>query len=178
MSGHFTEAGLFLIKTVFELYLLVLMIRLILAYVHANYFNPITRFIVKLTQPLVHPLRRIIPNYRRIEFSTLLLIILFELIKVTLLFALTIGLPNGVMLISLAFTEALKLLLQTFFYAVLLQALMSWFQPGETPATQLLRQLSSPILSPLQRIIPPVSGFDITPIPALLLLQLFIILLP
>ncbi len=178
MSNHFTEAGLFLIKTVFELYLLVLMIRLILAYVQANYFNPITRFIVKLTQPLVHPLRRLIPNYRRIEFSTLVLIIIFELIKISLLLTITIGLPDGLILISLAFTETLKLLLQTFFYAILLQALMSWFQPGETPATQLLRQVSSPILYPLQRLIPPVGGFDISPIPALLLLQLFIILLP
>lgn len=178
MSSHFNEAGLFLIKTLFDLYLLVLMIRLILAYVQANYFNPITRFIVKITQPLVAPLRRIIPNYRRIEFSTLVLIIVFELIKISLLFLLTVGIPNILLLISLSIIEALKLLLQTFFYAILLQAIMSWFQPGETPATQILRQLSAPILFPLQRIIPPVSGFDITPIPALLLLQLLIILLP
>lgn len=178
MSSHFNEAGLFLIKTLFELYLFVLMIRLILAYVQANYFNPVTRLIIRLTQPLVTPLRRIIPNYRRIECSTLLLIIFFEIIKVTLLFSMTVGLPDPFTLLLISFTEALKLLLQTFFYAILLQALMSWFQPGETPATQILRQLSSPILYPLQRIIPPVSGFDITPIPALLLLQLFIILLP
>lgn len=178
MSSHFSEAGLFLIKTLFDLYLLILMVRLILAYVQANYFNPITRFIVKLTQPLVAPLRRVIPNYRRIEFSTLVLIIIFELIKISLLFLLTVGLPNILLLIPLSIIEALKLLLQTFFYAILLQAIMSWFQPGETPATQLLKQISSPILYPLQRIIPPISGFDITPIPALLLLQLLIIILP
>lgn len=178
MSSHFTAAGVFLVKTLFEFYLLILMVRLILAYVQANYFNPITRFIVKLTQPLVAPLRRMIPNYRRIEFSTLLLIIIFEVIKIALLFTLTIGLPNLAMLIPIALIETIKLLLQTLFYAILLQALMSWFQPGETPATQLLRQISSPILHPLQRVIPPVSGFDITPIPALLLLQLLLILLP
>jgi YggT family protein len=178
MTNHFSEAGVFLIKTLFDLYLLILMVRLILAYVHANYFNPITRMIVTVTQPLVAPLRRIIPNYRRIEFSTLLWIIIFELIKISLLFAITIGLPDFLTLIPIAFIETLKLLLQTFFYAILLQALMSWFQPSETPATQILRQLTSPILYPLQRIIPPVGGFDISPIPALLLLQLCLILLP
>jgi len=177
MYDNFSNAGLFLIKSLFELYLLVLAIRLILAYAQANYFNPITRLVIKLTQPLVGPLRRIIPNYRRIEFSTLVLIIIFELLKISFLFALTVGIPNILILIEVAIISALKLLLQTFFYAILLQAIISWFQPSETPATQILRQLSSPILHPLQRIIPPVSGFDITPIPALLLLQLLIILL-
>lgn len=178
MSSHFSEAGIFLVKALFELYLLILMVRLILAYVQANYFNPVTRFIVTLTQPLVAPVRRIIPNYRRIEFSTLLLIIIIELIKISLLFAL-IGVSTSAMVLPfIAIIETIKLLLQTFFYAILLQALMSWFQPGETPATQLLRQISDPILRPLQRLIPPIGGFDITPIPALLLLQLFLILLP
>jgi len=178
MSDHFTNAGLFLVKTLFELYLFVLMIRLILAYAQANYFNPIVSLIIKITQPLVAPLRRVIPNYRRIEISTVLLIIIFELIKLSLLFLLTRGMPSLFMLLSFAFFEAVRLLLQTFFYAIILQALMSWFQPGDTPATQILRQLSAPILNPLRQIIPPIGGFDITPIPALLLLQLLIILLP
>lgn len=178
MPSHFTEAGLFLVRAVFECYLLVLMIRLILAYTNAHYFNPLIRFIIKLTQPIVGPLRRIIPNYRRIEFSTLVIILLIECAKLFFLFLLIGNMPSVLFVISVAIIEALRLLLQTFFYAILLQALMSWFQPGETPATYVLRQITSPILYPLQRVIPPVSGFDITPIPALLLLQLLIILLP
>ncbi len=178
MSENFNNAGIFLIKSLFEMYLLVLMVRLILAYVHSNYFNPVTRLIINLTQPLVAPLRRVIPNYRRIEFSTLVIILLLELIKVSLLFMLNTGLPGILILIQIAVIESIKLLLQTFFYAILLQAIMSWFQPANTPATQILEQLSSPILRPLQRVIPPVSGFDISPIPALLILQLLIILLP
>src|SRR5438445_4774452 len=142
MSDHFSNAGLFLIKSVFELYLFVLMVRLILAYAHANYFNPVTRLIVNLTQPLVAPIRRIIPNYRRIEFSTLVLIILLELIKVSLLFALDTGLPDILTLVQIAVVETIKLLLQTFFYAILLQAIMSWFQPANKPAQQILKQLS------------------------------------
>jgi YggT family protein len=126
----------------------------------------------------VNPLRRVIPNYKRIEFSTIILIIIIELIKISILFALTAGISSFVMLIPLAMIEAIKLLLQTFFYAILLQAIVSWFKPGETPATQLLEQITSPILRPLQRIVPPISGFDITPIPALVILQLCIMLLP
>ena len=86
--------------------------------------------------------------------------------------------PSILFLLSLAFIASIRLLLQTFFYAILLQAIISWFQPGRTPATEVLYHLTSPILIPLQRIIPPISGFDITPIPALLLLQLLLILLP
>src|SRR5579872_2116428 len=117
MSNHFTDAGLFLIKTLFDLYLLILMLRLILAYAKANYFNPVTHFIVKFTQPLVKPLRRIIPNYRHIECSTIVLIIFFEIIKISLLFFMVTGMPNIVTLFEVAMIEALKLLLQTFFYA-------------------------------------------------------------
>ncbi|HSW68700.1 MAG TPA: YggT family protein [Gammaproteobacteria bacterium] len=178
MSGNFENAGLFLIKSIFELYLLILMVRLILAFASANYFNPLTQFIVKLTQPLVNPLRRVIPNYRRIEFSTLVLIIVFELLKITLLFALSVGIPDFFMLLMLSVLESLKLLLKILFYAILIQAVMSWFQMADTPVTDVLRQITSPILRPLRRMVPPISGFDITPIPALIILQLCIMLLP
>ena len=172
------NVAIFLVKTVFDLYLFVLMVRLILAYAQANYFNPLVSFIIKMTQPLVAPLRRVVPNYRRIEFSTLILIIVFELIKISLLFLLTQGMPSLFMLLAVSLLETIKLLLQTFFYAILLQALMSWFQPGETPATQVLRLLTAPVLNPLRRVLPVVHGFDLAPIPALILLQLCIILLP
>ena len=177
MHENFTSALFFVVKAPLELYAIILLSRFILAYEQANYFNPIIRLIIRLTQPLVAPLRRIIPNYRRIEFSTFVWVLIIELIKVTLLSALTIGVLPILLLIQVALVDAVKSLLKIFFYAILLQAIVSWFQPGETPATQILRQLSAPVLRPLQRIIPPLGGFDITPIPALLILQLLIILI-
>ncbi len=177
MAEHFMNALYFLFKTSFEFYIIILLIRLILAYAQANYFNPITRLIIRLTQPLIEPLRRIIPNYRRIECSTVVLVFVIELIKIIVLSALTTGIPSILALMGLTLVEAIKTLLSILFYAILLQAILSWFKPSDTPATQVLRQLSSTVLQPLQRIIPPVGGFDITPIPALLILQLLIILI-
>jgi len=71
----------------------------------------------------------------------------------------------------------LKLILSTFFYAILFHAILSWIQPGYSPVSQILSQLSSPILRPLQRAIPPVAGFDLTPLFALIILQFAMILL-
>ncbi|EKD53682.1 MAG: hypothetical protein ACD_60C00160G0004 [uncultured bacterium] len=172
------NAGLFLINTLFNLYLFVLTIRFILAYARANYFNPITQLIVKITQPLVAPVRRLIPNYRNIELATLIWIIIFEIVKILILIALTIRIFSTVEIIWLVSSDTLKLFLSTFFYAILFRALLSWFQPGYSPAGQLLEQVTAPIMHPLQRLIPPISGIDITPIPALIILQLLIILLP
>jgi len=171
------NAGLFLINTLFDLYLFVLVVRLILAYNRADYFNPLTQVIIKMTQPIVAPLRRLVPNYRGIEFSTLIWIIVFEMIKFILLGLISVGFPTIMGLIVLAIGDALKTILSTFFYAIFLQAILSWFQQAYSPVHQLLNQITAPIMRPLRRIVPPISGFDITPIPALILLQLLIILL-
>jgi len=170
-------AGLiFLLNTVFDLYLLVFIIRLILVWSGANYFNPLTQFIVKLTDFLVVPIRRFIPNYRRLELSSILIIFILEIIKFFLVSMVSFGFPNFLGIIILAFGDCLKLIILTFFYAILAQAILSWIQT-QTPINQILYQITSPILRPLQRIIPPVSGFDISPIPALIGLQLLIFIL-
>ena len=84
--------------------------------------------------------------------------------------------PNILGLFILSLGDAIKLLLDTFFYAILLHAILSWVQPG-LPINNLLYKFTSPIMNPLRRYIPLVGGIDITPIPALIILQLLIILL-
>jgi YggT family protein len=178
MTDSLTSAGLFLVNTIFDLYLLVLMARVILAWVHADYFNPLTQIIIKLTQPIVGPLRRVIPNYAGIEFSTLLVIFALEMLKFLFIGMLAFGLPTNVFgLMVLAGADMVKLLLNTFFYAIFLQAILSWIQPGPSPITRTLMQITSPVIRPIQRLMPPVSGFDLSPIPALIILQLLIIVL-
>lgn len=177
MMGSLGNAELFLVNTLFNLYLLTLSIRLILAFSRSNYFNPLTQLIIKLTQPLVAPLRRILPTYKGVEYATLVLMIFFELIRVILVSMITIGVPPIATLLIFALAGTLRVILSTFFYAILLRAILSWFQPGYSPAGQLLEELSAPIIRPLQRIIPSINGIDITPIPALIILQLLIILL-
>jgi YggT family protein len=177
MLTSLNTAGFFLINTVFDLYLFILSIRLLLAWVRAEHFNPISHFIIKLTQPIIVPLRRIIPNRGNAELATLSFIIFLEIIKFLLLGLFSLEAPDFLTLLLLAINGTIKLILNTFFYAILFQAILSWIQPGYSPLAQILAQISAPLLRPLQRLVPPVAGFDISAIPALIILQLLIILL-
>lgn len=174
MYQSLNNTGIFLISSLFDLYLMVLCIRLILAYSRANYFNPIVRFIITMTQPIIAPLRRYIPNHNGIEFSTLLFMVVLATIKYLMISALFFTVPNIGLLFVGAIFNCIKLILNTFFYSILFGAILSFLTPGETPLSQVLSQLSAPILRPLQRLIPPIAGFDLSPIPALLMLQIFI----
>ena len=176
MSGSVHDGLTFLISTLFDLYLFVLVVRLILVWSGANYFDPITQFVVKVTDFIIKPLRKIIPNYRRLETSTLIVIIVMEIIKFLLISLMSFGMPSIVGLLLLASVDTLKMLIQFFFYAILLQAIISWVQPN-SPVMRTLYQVTSPIMRPVQRLVPPVGGMDISPIPAMIGLQLLIIML-
>ena len=134
MTTPIQDAELFLITTIFDLYLLILMVRFILCWVRSKYFNPITRFIINCTQPIVAPLRRLLPTYSGIEFASLAWILILAMLKFFLIGLVIFGLPKvpeG--LILLACANALKLLLNTFFYAIFLQAILSWVHQGYSP---------------------------------------------
>lgn len=176
MSETLRSALVSLIQYTFDVYLFVLAIRLILAWVGAEYTHRFTQVIVKLTSFLVKPMRKIIPDFRKLETATVVLILIIECIKFSMIAGLSFGFPNPVGLIIIAFGDGIQLILQTFTYAILFQAIMSWIQPG-TSFNSLLYQFTSPIMRPLSRIIPLVGGIDITPIPAILLLQLLSIVL-
>lgn len=165
----------FLITTLCDLYLFVLAIRVLLAYSGANYFDPVTQFVVRCTNPVVLPLRRIIPNMRGIELSSLVLILAIEYIKHMLIASISFPSFSLVGLLIVAFADALKLFLLTYFYAIILQAILTWVQPS-SPVIITLYRITAPIMRPIQRLVPNVGGMDISPIPAMILLQLTIIL--
>lgn len=161
---------LFLIDSLFTLYLFILMLRLWLVFVGANYFDPITQFVIKLTDFIVKPIRRICRNIGRIEVATLLIILVIELIKFSLS-AILIGLAlNPIGLLLLSFGDMIKLLIDVLFYAILAKVIFSWIQPYSS-TNKVLDQLTAPIMYPVQKRIPPVGGIDISPIFVLIGLQ-------
>lgn len=176
MSGNSLNAMLFLISTVFDFYTVVLIMRLVLAWVGADYHHPITQFVVKLTNPIIKPLKRFIPDLRGFEIATILVIILVEACKYFVITMLSFGLPNVLGLFILALGDAIRLILQTLTLALILQVIMSWVQPN-SPVYDVLHKFTSPIIRPLQRVIPPVAGIDIAPLPAIIILQLLVIIL-
>lgn len=176
MPDMLRAALLFLVSTIFDLYLFILVIRLILAWVESDYYNPVTQFVVKFTSFIVKPLKRFIPDYHGLELATIFLIIVIEIIKFLFISFLSFGFPNPFGLLIISIVDAIKLTIEIFFYAILFQAILSWIQPGSSISRDLDR-FTSPILRPLQRVIPPVAGYDIAPIPALIILQLLIMIL-
>lgn len=176
MPNTLNTALLYLINTVFDLYLIILVIRIILVWIRADYFNPLVQFIIKCTDFIVKPMRRLIPNVDRLETASVVLVLILEVVKFSLVALLAYGIPTIPGLLLLAIGDMIKLILQTFFYAILVQAILSWIQP-RSPMSFVLYQFTSPIMRPLQRVIPPVGGIDISPIPALIILQLLIIVL-
>jgi YggT family protein len=176
MSPAVQEALIFLVNAVFSSYIFILLIRFILAWVRADYFNPVSQFFIKLTQPLVGPLRRVIPNYKNGELATLVLVILFELIKFNAAAYLKNMSFTFSTLLLLTLADMAGTILNIFFYAILIQALSSWFHQGYSPMTEVLHKITSPIMRPLHRIIPPIGGIDVSPVAAMILLQFLNIL--
>lgn len=176
MAQPIRDGLLFLVNTLFDLYLIILIVRLILVYVGANYFDPFTQFIVRLTDFLVKPLRKVIKNVNRIEIATLLLIFVLSLIKFLLVLLIYGHTPNPVGLFILAFADFLRLIINVFFYAILLQAILSWVQPY-SPINRTLYQFTYPIMAPFRRLIPPIAAIDVSPVLVLIMLQLLLILL-
>ena len=179
MNGSYAgNAGIFLIQTVFGLISLAFMLRLLLQLVRANFFNPVSQFLVKVTNPLLVPLRRIIPGLFGLDMASV--VILFglqalELFLITTISGISLA-PAGLVVISIAYL--LRLLFNIYFYAILIQVILSWVNPaGHNPVVGLIYQLTEPVMAPARRILPPISGFDLSPILVMIALQLANILI-
>ncbi|MDS4027455.1 MAG: YggT family protein [Candidatus Contendobacter sp.] len=157
-------ATAFLIQTVFGFYILVVMLRFLLQCVRADFYNPLVQFLVRITNPLLRPLRRIIPGYRGLDLAAVVLAFALQLVEVVLialLFGRTLGV-GGLLLLTVM--ELLKLLINIYLWGVIIQAVLSWVSPDPYhPAARVLTQLTAPLLRPARRVLPPISGVDLSP---------------
>ncbi len=178
MSQALTNAIVFLIKTLFNLYLYVLIIRLLLQWFNARYHNPFSQFIVKLTQPLIKPLRRFLRVFHSVDTAVLFWLFIVSILKLYLVFVIQgQGIANFFAVLILACADIIWHLLNVLFFVVLAGAIISWIRPSQySPLIEVVEVITEPILAPARRIIPPIAGFDLSPIVVLVLLQLLIIL--
>lgn len=177
-NQYLAASAVFLINTVFGLYLFAVMLRLLLQWARADFYNPISQFLVKVTNPPLRPLRRIIPGWGGIDFASIFLLIVLQMLEIFLAnMVLGRAMPlSGLFVTSVA--ELLNLLLNIFLIAILVQVVMSWVSPNTyNPATVLLHRLTEPVLAPARRIIPPISGIDLSPLVVLVVFQLIKFLL-
>ena len=180
MNGvpYLNHAGQFLIQLGFGCYILAVLLRFLLQWARADFYNPLVQVLVKLTNPPLLPLRRYIPGYRGLDMAAVVLMLLLQLVELLLVIWL-FGQPvtlSGLLVSALA--ELLGLLLTVLLWAVIIQAILSWFNPDvRQPAVRLLYQLTEPVLRPARRLLPPVSGLDLSPLLVIIVLQLGRILL-
>ena len=178
MGGYGTNAIEFLIHTLFGLYLIAIMLRVLLQLTRADFYNPVSQFLVKVTNPPLIPLRRVIPGFMGIDFAAIVLMIVIKAVEIFLI-VLIKGVSikiSGLVVLSIA--ELLRLLINVYFFTILIQVIISWVNPGTyNPAVSLLYSINEPLLSRARRIIPPISGFDLSPIVVIILLQLISMLL-
>lgn len=171
------SAAVFLIRTLFDIYLTLLLLRLILQMQHISFINPLMQFLHKATYPVIRPLRAILPTTKGWDWACFAAMLLLSFLKVALLSHLYKVQPALEGLALWAAGDLLTLTLTTYFYALLAFVILSWVGKGSShPFAYIIQSLIQPILRPFQRLIPSVGGMDISPIPAMLFLQVLMIL--
>ena len=172
MNSYFTNPLEFLISTLFSLYILAVMLRFLLGMVRADFYNPISQFLVKITNPLLVPLRKIIPGTGKIDVAAIILMLVLQLIMLAIIVALRGVTPPLLTLLLAAIGELVILAINIFLFAIIVQVIISWVNPGSyNPVNGLLNSLTSPVMRPIQRLLPPMSGIDLSPLFALIGLQ-------
>ncbi|WP_026377452.1 YggT family protein [Aestuariibacter salexigens] len=172
------NATQFLIGTLFDLYLMVVLLRLWLQLAQADFYNPFSQFVVKATHPLIGPMRRILPPIGRFDTATLILALLVASLKIVVLGVLIGGITINPL--SLFIGAALIVLKEAFsivFWVLVIRAILSWVSQGSNPIEYVLQQLTEPFLAPIRRIIPPMGGLDLSILIALIGLQFLQILM-
>lgn len=154
---------IFLIDTLFSIYIAIMLLRFLLQQVGADFYNPISQFIVKATQPLVSVARRIIPSIRKIDMASLVLVLVLILIKLLILFSIA-GYPlDPSQLLIRSVYDLISLTFDIFIIALFVQAILSWINPDPySPISSVLRSLTWPVLRPIQKYVPPIGGIDLS----------------
>ncbi|OUS40311.1 YggT family protein [Oleispira antarctica] len=172
-----TQAGMLIINTLVGLYLLLVVLRFLLQLVRADFYNPISQFIVKATNPPLMPLRKVIPGWGGVDISSLVLALLVQAIAIVLILLLN-GIQPPVQVAIWAGIGIISLLLKIFFWGLLITVIASWIAPNSyNPALILINQILEPAIKPIRKILPDMGGIDISPIIAFLLIQVLEILL-
>jgi len=177
-DSYFTNPLVFLIQTLFGLYTTIVILRFLLQWVRADFYNPISQFVVKLTTPVLGPLRRVVPGVGGADIASL---VLAWLLKSTELILVGLLLGSERQLLGAFFWSLpalIGLTINIFMFAIFIRVILSWIGPDPYhPGVSLLQRLTDPALQPAQRLLPPIGGIDLSPILVLIALVLMKMLL-
>jgi YggT family protein len=173
-----TGALIYLVSTVVDLYVTAILLRLLLQWVRADFYNPLCQFLIKVTNPVLVPARRIIPSIGKLDTASVIVMLLLELLQLAL-----IGLISQTefafqFLLLFAIKKLLVTLLITYFVLIIARVIVSWIaNQTQHPIIPLIHQLTEPVLRPFNKLLPPLGGFDLSPLFALIGLRFLLLLL-
>lgn len=163
----------YLVQTFLSMYLIAMLLRFLLQLVRADFYNPISQFLVKVTNPLVVPLRKVIPGLGGVDMASLVLALVLQLLGIVAILMLK-GVPAGTIFLAPANLLQLLvwsvlgivgLLVNIYFFALLGMIILSWLAPGsQHPAIYLLHQITEPVMAPVRKALPAMGGLDFSPI--------------
>lgn len=168
----------YLVGTLFDLYISAIMLRLLLQWVKADFYNPICQFLIRVTNPLLVPLRRVIPSIGRLDTASLVLMLLLEIAGVWLVTQIApVTMQPGQLLIY-SLLKLLATLLMMYFVLIIAHVILSWVGRGaQHPIIPLIYQLTEPVLRPFRKAIPPIAGIDLSPLFALIAVRFLLLLI-
>ena len=171
-------ALIYLISTITDLYIAAILLRLLLQWVGADFYNPLSQFLIKITNPVLVPARRIIPSIGKLDTASVVVMLVLEMLQLTiisLLGQMEFSIP---FLLLFAIKKLLLTLLMTYFVLIIARVIISWVASHSShPLILLVYQLTEPVLQPFSKLIPPVGGIDLSPLFALIALRFLMLLL-
>ena len=170
----------FLLGFVIDLYIFLVLTRFLLQLVRADFYNPVSQFVVRATNPVLLPLRKLIPGFGGVDLASLVLAFILILLKLVLLTLLFTGgfSADPLELVIVLFREIARLLLSYLFWAVLIRIILSWVAPDPyNPVVQVLGQITEPVMAPARKLLPPMGGLDLSPMLVMVVIYFLQVLL-
>lgn len=156
------DAFRFLVEVVFDLYLMVVLLRFWLQTARADFYNPLSQFVVKATSPLLNPIRKVIPGLGGFDLASLVLALIVAALKIVTISLLFFGGIEPVTVLVGSLITVIKEGLNLAFWVLIIRAILSWVSQGHNPIEAIFHQLTEPMLRPIRKIIPPIGGLDLS----------------
>jgi len=175
---NWSGALVYLISTITDLFVTAVLLRLLLQWVKADFYNPLSQFLIKVTNPVLVPARRLVPSIGKLDTASVVVMLLLELIQLVLISLLSKTDYGFQFLLLFALQKLLVTLLLTYFVLIIARVLISWIaNQSRHPLIPLVYQLTEPVLRPFSRLVPPLGGVDLSPLFALIALRFLLLLL-
>lgn len=168
----------FLVGTLLDLYITAVMLRLLLQWVRADFYNPVCQFLIRVTNPVLVPLRRVIPPIGRLDTASVVLMLALEFLGVWIVSRIASSPLSLAGIAAFSVTKLLATLLFTYFFLIIVNVILSWVAGSSRhPVVPLVYQLTEPVLRPIRCVIPPIAGIDLSPVFALIAIRFLLLLL-